>query len=90
MGDTGVFGDMKLIAELHKPDLVLLPIGDNFGMGPVHAAYATRELVKPKYAIPMHYGANPLAKGTPEQYVAALGQTSTRVYVMKPGEAVSF
>jgi L-ascorbate metabolism protein UlaG (beta-lactamase superfamily) len=90
MGDTGVFGDMKLIAELFKPDLLLLPIGDNFGMGPVHAAYATRELVKPRYAIPMHYGANPIARGTPAQYLEALGQTSTRVFVMKPGEVVAF
>jgi L-ascorbate metabolism protein UlaG (beta-lactamase superfamily) len=81
---------MRLIAELFKPDLVLLPIGDNFGMGPVHAAYATRELVKPRYAIPMHYGANPIAKGTPAQYLEALGQTSTRVFVMKPGEVVAF
>ena len=43
-GDTCVFGDMKLIAEIYKPDVALLPIGDNFTMGPREAAYATRLL----------------------------------------------
>ena len=62
MGDTGVFGDMKFIGEYYKPDLVLIPIGGHFTMDPVDAAYALRELVKPKYAIPMHYGANRWAR----------------------------
>ena len=41
MGDTAVFGDMKLIAELYKPDLILIPIGGHFVMDPKDAAYAT-------------------------------------------------
>ncbi|MBS0337801.1 MAG: metal-dependent hydrolase, partial [Proteobacteria bacterium] len=45
MGDTGVFGDMKFIAEYYKPDLVLMPIGGHFTMDPADAAYATRELM---------------------------------------------
>jgi L-ascorbate metabolism protein UlaG (beta-lactamase superfamily) len=90
MGDTGVFGDMKLIAEYYKPDLVLIPIGGHFGMDPADAAYATREFVKPKFVIPMHYGTNPFATGTPEQFMKELGSTATRVIPMKPGEKVEF
>jgi L-ascorbate metabolism protein UlaG (beta-lactamase superfamily) len=90
MGDTGLFGDMKFIAEYYKPDLVLMPIGGHFTMGPVDAAYATREWIKPRAVIPMHYGANPLGRGTPEEFTRALGPSATRVLPLKPGEQVSF
>jgi len=90
MGDTGVFGDMKWISDYYKPDLVLIPIGGHFTMDPADAAYALRELIKPRFAIPMHYGANPLGKGTPQELVDALGSASTRVIALKPGEAAEF
>ncbi|MES2399051.1 MAG: metal-dependent hydrolase [Pseudomonadota bacterium] len=89
MGDTGLFSDMKFIADYYKPDVLLLPIGGNFTMDPVDAAYAARELVKPRYAIPMHYGTNPLGRGTAEQFVKALGTSSVKVLVMKPGDKTS-
>src|SRR5262245_40117688 len=53
MGDTGIFGDMKLIGEYYKPDLILMPIGGHFVMDPQDAAYATKEWLKPKFVIPM-------------------------------------
>jgi len=90
MGDTGIFGDMKLISEYYRPDLVLIPIGGNFTMDPVDAAYALRELIRPKFAIPMHYGANPLGKGTPEQLIQALGSALVKVLPLKPGEKAEF
>ncbi len=90
MGDTGVFGDMKWISEYYKPDLVLIPIGGHFTMDPADAAYALRELIKPKIAMPMHYGANPLAKGTAAEFLKAMEGSSIRVIVPKPGEAVQF
>jgi L-ascorbate metabolism protein UlaG (beta-lactamase superfamily) len=90
MGDTGLFADMKFIADYYKPDLVLMPIGGHFTMGPADAAYATREWLRPKAVIPMHYGANPLGKGTPEEYVRALGDGGPRVLALKPGEKASF
>jgi L-ascorbate metabolism protein UlaG (beta-lactamase superfamily) len=90
MGDTGIFGDMKLIAEYYKPDLVLMPIGGHFTMDHADAAHVTREFIKPKYVIPMHYGTNPFAKSTPQDYIKALGTTSTTVIPMKPGEKVEF
>jgi len=64
-GDTAVFGDMKLIAELYRPQIALLPIGDLFTMGPREAAMAIRFLGV-KNVIPMHYATFPALTGTPE------------------------
>lgn len=89
MGDTNVFGDMKMIGEYFKPDLVLIPIGGHFVMDPKEAALATK-LIKPKFAIPVHYGTIPQLAGTPDEYKAALGKTTTKVIVMTPGQTVTF
>jgi L-ascorbate metabolism protein UlaG (beta-lactamase superfamily) len=89
MGDTNLFGDMKLIGSYFKPDLALVPIGGHFVMDPKEAAEATK-LVRPKYAIPIHYGTIPQLKGTPEEYKAALGNTKTKIVVMTPGETARF
>jgi L-ascorbate metabolism protein UlaG (beta-lactamase superfamily) len=90
MGDTGIFADMKWIGEYYKPDLILIPIGGHFVMSPKDAAYATRELIKPKFAIPIHYGTFPPLKGTPEEYMQALGTTSTKVFPINPGDKLTF
>ena len=90
MGDTGLFGDMKLIADYYKPDLVLMPIGGHFVMDPQDAAYATKEWLKPKFVIPMHYGTTPFLKGTPQEYMTALGQTATKVFPINPGDKLEF
>lgn len=90
MGDTGLFGDLKLIGEHYKPDLVLIPIGGHFVLDPADAAFAIREFLKPRFAIPIHYGTTPLLKGTPEEFITALGSTPTRIMVLKPGDEVEF
>src|SRR3989454_655808 len=90
MGDTGLFGDMKFIGEYYKPDLIIIPVGGHFVMSPKDAAYATREWLKPKYALPVHYATFPELKGTPEEYVRALGSSSTKVFPIKPGEKLNF
>ena len=90
MGDTGLFSDMKWIAEYYKPDLVMLPIGGGFTMDAVDAAYALREMIRPKYAMPMHYRVQPGVKTPPEQLTEALGQTSTKLFLLKPGDKVEF
>ncbi len=90
MGDTGIFGDMALIGELYKPDLVLMPIGGHFTMGPADAALATNRYLKPKFVIPMHYGTYPILAGKPEEYIKALGNSPTRVIVPQPGDKVEF
>jgi L-ascorbate metabolism protein UlaG (beta-lactamase superfamily) len=63
-GDTCVFGDMALIGELYSPDIMMLPIGDFFTMGPFEAAKAV-ELVGVRHVIPTHYGTFPVLTGTP-------------------------
>lgn len=90
-GDTALFGDMRLIGERYKPDLALLPIGGNFTMDPVDAAYAVTAMLKPRFVIPMHYGANPLTKGTPKEFTDALGTGhAVKVIVATPGQTHSF
>ena len=90
MGDTGIFGDMKLIGDYYKPDLILMPIGGHFVMDPQDAAYATKELLRPRFVIPIHYGTFPVLKGTPQEYMAALGQTTTKVFPINPGDRLEF
>ncbi len=90
-GDTAAFGDMRLIGERFRPDLALVPIGGNFTMDPAEAAWAVKELIRPKAVIPMHYGTNPLARGTAQQFVDAMGSGSPiRVIVANPGEPIPF
>jgi L-ascorbate metabolism protein UlaG (beta-lactamase superfamily) len=90
MGDTGPFGDMKFIGEYYKPDLVLIPIGGHFVLNPKDAAYVTREWIKPRFAIPIHYGTIPVLKGTPQEYVQALGNAPVKVLALQPGEKATF
>jgi L-ascorbate metabolism protein UlaG (beta-lactamase superfamily) len=90
MGDTGLFGDMRLIGDYYKPDLIMIPIGGHFVMDPVDAAYATREMLKPKFAIPIHYGTFPVLRGTPQEYQIALGTTATQVFPISPGDTLTF
>jgi L-ascorbate metabolism protein UlaG (beta-lactamase superfamily) len=89
MGDTALFGDMKLIADLYGPDLIMIPIGGHFVMNPKDAAKAT-EFLHPKYAIPMHYGTIPQLKGTPKEYLDALGSFPVKVFVIEPGDKLRF
>jgi L-ascorbate metabolism protein UlaG (beta-lactamase superfamily) len=87
-GDTQVFGDMRIIAELYKPHLCLLPIGGLFTMSPKEAAYACK-LLKPKWVIPMHFGTFPLLTGTPAELKALTkGIRGLRVIEMKPGDTI--
>lgn len=89
-GDTAVFGDMALISKMFAPDLVLICIGGTFTMGPKGAAYAIDKMLKPKYAIPIHYGTYPVINRTPEEFIKALGNSPVKVKVMEPGEVLRF
>ena len=90
MGDTGVFGDMKFIAEYYKPDLVLIPIGGNFTMGPEDAAFAIRNWIKPKAVMPMHYNSNPLTPGTLAEFRAAMQGSDIRIIGIGEGQSAEF
>ena len=88
-GDTALFGDMALIGELYKPDIMLLPIGSLFTMGIPEAVKAV-ELVKPKVAIPMHYNTWPPIAANPEEFAQAVEKCcpKTQVKIVKPGESI--
>ena len=88
-GDTNVFGDMRLIGELYKPDIAILPIGGHYTMGPREAALAV-ELLGAGEVMPIHYGTFPILAGTPEvlaSELAARGLGDVRVRAPKPGES---
>ncbi|MBI1875780.1 MAG: metal-dependent hydrolase [Acidobacteria bacterium] len=84
-GDTSLFGDMRLIAELHHPDLAFLPIGDRFTMGPESAAKAC-ELLQVKQVVPMHYGTFPVLTGTPARLRELVEPRGVEVLELRPGE----
>jgi len=89
-GDTGVFGGMRIIGELYKPDVAILPIGDFFTMGPREAAYACK-LLKPRHIIGMHYGTFPALPGTPAQLKSFLPPAmQKKVHELTPGVPVQF
>lgn len=83
-GDTSVFGDMRLIADMYKPSIGFLPIGDLYTMGPEQAAKAC-ELLGISQVVPMHYGTFPALTGTPARLRELLG-TRAQVLELRPGE----
>jgi L-ascorbate metabolism protein UlaG (beta-lactamase superfamily) len=89
-GDTNVFGDMRLIAELYRPDLAILPIGGHYTMGPREAALAI-ELLGVREVMPIHYGTYPILAGTPDELRAELASRSLgNVTVHAPAPGGSF
>ena len=86
-GDTALFSDMQLIAEMYRPELAFLPIGDLFTMDPCQAARACR-MLGVRQVIPIHWGTFPMLTGTPEKLVKELGDhgTNCKVAALKPGE----
>jgi L-ascorbate metabolism protein UlaG (beta-lactamase superfamily) len=84
-GDTGLFYDMKLIAEMNGPlDAALLPIGDNFTMG-IDDAVKAAELLGAGMTIPMHYSTWDLIAADPEQFTARVAAAGGRAEVVDPG-----
>ena len=84
-GDTNVFGDMAIIRDLYGPEIVMLPIGDHYTMGPREAAYACN-LLKPKTVIPMHFGTFPALVGRPGELQKLV--PAVEVLEMKPGQTI--
>ncbi|HXT69197.1 MAG TPA: metal-dependent hydrolase [Vicinamibacterales bacterium] len=84
-GDTGLFGDMKMIAEVYTPEIAFLPIGDLYTMGPDTAAIAARWLGV-RQVVPMHWGTFPVLTGTPETLKAHLKGSGIDVLALTPGE----
>jgi len=86
--DTGLFGDMKLIGE-EGLDLAVVPIGDNYTMGPDDALRAVT-MLQPKVVIPIHYNTWDLIAQDVNAWAARVQkETSAKVIVLKPGERYS-
>ena len=85
--DTGLFGDMRLIGE-EGIDLALLPIGDNYTMGPDDALRAVK-LLQPKKVVPIHYNTWPIIEQDPQAWAERVRrETQAQPVVLKPGEWV--
>jgi len=87
--DTGLFGDMRLIGE-EGLDLAVIPIGDNYTMGPDDALRAVKMLT-PKAVVPIHYDTwDLLAQDANAWAERVQKETKTKAVVLKPGESYSF
>jgi L-ascorbate metabolism protein UlaG (beta-lactamase superfamily) len=87
--DTGLFSEMKLIGE-EGIDLAILPIGDNYTMGPDDALRAVK-MIQPKTVVPIHYNTFDVIKQDPDAWAARVNEeTDTKAVVMKPGESLEF
>ena len=87
-GDTALFSDMRLIGE-RGIDLAFLPIGDHYTMGPQEAGRCL-DLLKPKDAIPMHFGTFPGLDGDPQVFAAESEQRGVKAHILQPGETLAY
>ncbi|MDX3807403.1 metal-dependent hydrolase [Bosea thiooxidans] len=86
MGDTDIFSDMALLSEIHGVEACICPIGDRFTMGGKIAALAMTRFVKPKVAIPCHYGTFPIIDQSADFFVGGLKGSDVEAIVPKKGE----
>jgi L-ascorbate metabolism protein UlaG (beta-lactamase superfamily) len=86
MGDTDIFGDMALIAELHEPRIGMVPIGDRFTMSPVTAALAVKRFFKLDMVVPCHYGSFPFVEASADKFVVEMKGHPTRLMLPEKGK----
>ena len=86
-GDTGLFGDMKLLGDMYDIDVAMLPIGGNFVMGIEDAARAAK-MLRAKTVIPMHYNTFPLIKQDPQEFAQRLQALRIDCPILASGESV--
>jgi L-ascorbate metabolism protein UlaG (beta-lactamase superfamily) len=89
MGDTDIFSDMGLIAEIHEPKVAFVPIGDRFTMSPRTAALAVRRFFKLDAVVPCHYGSFPIIEPNADKFVAEMKGSSAKVIVPEKGQRFS-
>jgi len=89
-GDTGLFGDMKMLGDMYNLDVCLLPIGDNFVMGPGDAVIAAG-LLKPRIVVPMHYDTFDLIRQNADDFKKNVEEkTNSECRILRPGESLVF
>jgi len=85
-GDTGLFGDMRLIGEIYNPDIAFLPIGGRYTMGPREAMMAA-EFVGAPVVIPIHYNTSPVIRQDADEFKRVIERTTDlKVVVLRQGE----
>jgi L-ascorbate metabolism protein UlaG (beta-lactamase superfamily) len=89
MGDTDVFSDMGLIAELHQPRVAMVPIGDRFTMNAQTAAFAVKRFFELDAVIPCHYGSFPIIAKDADGFVTEMKGHATKVIVPEKGKPFS-
>jgi L-ascorbate metabolism protein UlaG (beta-lactamase superfamily) len=89
MGDTDIFSDMALISEMYRPEVAIVPIGDRFTMGAEAAALALHRFVRPRVAIPCHFGTFPILDQSADRFVELVAGGGDNIKVILPtvGEA---
>ncbi len=88
-GDTDIFSDMALIAEIHRPKVAIIPIGDRFTMGPTTAALAVKRFLNVETVIPCHFGTFPIIDQTPDKFLAEMKGHATKVVVPEKGQPIT-
>ena len=81
LGDTDIFSDMALIAEIYAPKVAIVPIGDRFTMGAKTAAMAVKRFIKAETVIPCHFGTFPIIDQNADKFVAEMKGDKARVIV---------
>ena len=89
LGDTDIFSDMALIAEIYQPKVAIVPIGDRFTMGAKTAALAVKRFIKPETVIPCHYGTFPIIDPNADAFVAEMKGDKAKVVVPEKGKPFS-
>jgi L-ascorbate metabolism protein UlaG (beta-lactamase superfamily) len=88
LGDTNIFGDLELYGELYEPDVIAVPIGDYYTMGPKEAALCC-ELINAEIALPIHYGTFPVLTGDPGEFKNFTEDfCETEVLITEPGKEI--
>ena len=87
LGDTDIFSDMALIAEIYQPKVAMVPIGDRFTMSPRTAALAVKRFLAVETAIPCHYASFPIIEPNADAFVAEMRGHATKVIVPEKGKA---
>lgn len=86
LGDTNIFYDLELYGELYEPDIIAVPMGDYYTMGPDEGAMCC-DLIQADYALPIHYGTFPVLTGEPDDFRKFTQEsTDTEVWIPEAGE----
>lgn len=87
-GDTCRFAEMEWIGEEYEIDLCLMPVGDDFTMGPAEAVACAR-LLKPRMTVPLHWGTFPVLTGDPHDFAERMGEAGLEARVLEAGETLT-